>query len=79
MKDFPAQALEPLGIEAVHPDRFVLDLIHLGSGVVLQCIADQASALRNPPMRFVDIVERLEANGLLQSMAEVRVLRGLSG
>jgi len=30
-------------------------------------------------MRFVDIVERLEANGLLQSMAEVRVLRGLSG
>lgn len=77
-KDFPAEVLEPLGVEAIHPDRFVLDLIHLGPGVVLQCIAEQASSLRNPPMSFIDLVERLESNGLIQSMAEVRVLRDLT-
>ena len=79
LKDFPQEALEPLGVEAIHPDRFVLDLLDLCPGVVLECLVEQAQALRNPPMRFVDLIDRLEGNGLVQSMAEVRRFSGRPG
>jgi len=79
LKDFPKAKLEPLGSEAIHPDRFLLDLLDLVPAVVVGCLMEQAGALRNPPLRLVDLLEKLEANGLLQSMAEVRRLTGVGG
>jgi hypothetical protein len=37
-KDFPAAALRPLGLEAVHPDDFLLDQLDLSPPTVLQVI-----------------------------------------
>lgn len=76
LKDFPRAALEPLGIEAIHPDRFVLNLLDLREGVVLQCLHEQRAALRHPPVTLSDLIATLEACGLVQAMAEVRMLLG---
>jgi hypothetical protein len=76
LKDFPRGSLEPLGIEAIHPDRFILDLLELREGVVLQCLHEQCAALRHPPVTLPDLVFRLETCGLVQAMAEVRMLLG---
>jgi hypothetical protein len=34
-KDFPATALAPLGLEAVHPDDFLLDQLDLSPPTIL--------------------------------------------
>ena len=46
LKDFPADKLQPYGIEAVPPDEFVLDL---ALGTVLRVLHEQQSSLKNPP------------------------------
>ena len=50
IRDFPEGALSPLGIEAKHPDDFVLDMIGLASGAIATVVAQQASALKAPPV-----------------------------
>jgi hypothetical protein len=42
LKDFPADKLQPYGIEAVPPDEFVLDLLDLAPGTVLRVLSVQA-------------------------------------
>lgn len=79
LRDLPPSVLAPLGIETLHPDRFVLDLLDLRQGVVLKCLLEQLQALRRPPVTLVELLSRLEENGLMRSMAEVRRLQGLGG
>lgn len=76
LKDFPPQALAPLDIEALHPDRFVLDILDLAPGVVLKAVHDQVAALCNPPRELSDLLDTLEKGGLVQSVAEIRRLMG---
>lgn len=72
LKDFPATALEPYGIEAMHPDTFVLDLLDLHPGVVLRVLHEQAASLKNPPRTTQDILQALSRSGLLRFTAEAR-------
>lgn len=74
LRDFPACALEPYGVEAVHPDQFVLDLLDLSPGVVLRVLHEQVAGLKNPPMTLEELLVVLEGNGLVRSVAEVRGL-----
>lgn len=77
LKDFPSRVLGPLDIEALHPDRFVLDILDLAPGVVVKAVHDQVAALRNPPRELPDVLDTLENNGLVQSVAEIRRLMGM--
>ena len=77
LKDFPAEALAPYDVEPLHPDRFLLDLLDLAPGVILKVLDEQVRALKNPPMELAELLERLEDNGLVQAMAEVRRLMGM--
>ena len=43
-KDVPAAALAPLGLEAVHPDDFLLDQLDLSPPTILQVIREQAAS-----------------------------------
>jgi hypothetical protein len=63
-------------VEAIHPDDFVLDVIDLAPGVVVEAIRSQAAALKNPPMKPAEILDILRGNGLIQSVAKVRALYG---
>lgn len=79
LRDFPAHALAPLEMVALHPDTFVLDLIDLAPGLVLRVVQEQAGALKNPPHSTADILDALEQCGLVQSTAALRHLFGLGG
>ena len=76
LRDFPADVLARYDVEAQHPDTFVLHLLSLGPGAVLDAIRAQAGALRNPPCSVADLLNTLETRGLVQSVSELRKLLG---
>lgn len=78
VKDFPSSALGRYGIETVHPDDFVLDLIDLAPVTVADVVRAQAGALKNPPRSVSELLETLRNNGLAQSVARLRELLGRS-
>jgi hypothetical protein len=48
LKDFPASALDPYDLNAVHPDDFLLDQLDLYPAQTLRCVGEQIAAHRNP-------------------------------
>jgi hypothetical protein len=46
--DFPATQLARLGIDAIHPDTFLLDQLDLSPPTVLQVISEQAARTTRP-------------------------------
>lgn len=52
LKDFPSGELEKYGIEAQHPDEFILHLHSLDPHAVFAAAKRQRLALRNPPMEI---------------------------
>ena len=48
--DFPAEALEPYGIRAVHPDMLVLELVEEDSAGVLEAMRQHRRTQRQPPI-----------------------------
>jgi len=50
LSDFPAEILEPLDIEAVHPDEFVVRLWDEHLPAVLEAMRLQRAGLKKPPM-----------------------------
>lgn len=77
LEDFPAEKLEPYGVEAIPPDEFVLDLLDLAPGAVLRVLNEQQASLRNPPRTLEELIETLEGTGLVRSMAEASRLLGV--
>jgi hypothetical protein len=63
-KDFTAAALEPLGLEAVRPDDFLLDQLDLSPPTILQVIREQAARTRRPPLTPRDLATLLGRAGV---------------
>jgi hypothetical protein len=76
LKDFPTDRLAPYNIDAKHPDDFVIDTIELSPGAVAKAVAEQATALRNPPRSIPELLETLRDQGLVRSVAKLRELFG---
>ena len=72
-KDFPDQVLAPFGIEALHPDEFVADLLDLDAGAVVTAAQRQRAQLRNPPVDVSLYLDILQHQGLPKS---ARILMG---
>lgn len=62
LNDFPAKTLEAFDLEALHPDDFLLDLIDLHPLQIASLVRDQAAALRQPPMTYEAVLERLSVS-----------------
>lgn len=60
LKDFPASALEPCRIKAIHPDDFLLDQLDLYPAATLRCLREQVGALERPPETLGEFLERFE-------------------
>lgn len=73
LRDFPADVLAPFGIEAIHPDDFVLDVIDLSSTKVHEAIYEMASIKRKPTMSTEDVLDSLHRAGLTRSAAKLRL------
>ncbi len=74
LRDFPDHILERYDVEPKHPDEFVLDSIDIAAGAVVQCVTDQAGALRKPTVRVPELLDTLRRVGLVQSVARLREL-----
>jgi hypothetical protein len=71
LKDFPNAVLEPLGIEAQHPDDFITRLLDLAPAAVCTAVKRQREALRNPPKTVEELLETLVRHSLPQTVARL--------
>lgn len=77
LKDFPTPELDTFGIEALHPDDFIMDLFDLNCALVLSAVSTQRSNLRNPPMSVDDYFAALLRQGMAQTVKELNKYRQL--
>jgi predicted nucleic acid-binding protein len=77
LSDFPATTLDQYGIEAQHPDEFIIHLIDLAPSVICEAAKRQRMSLRNPPQSVEGLLAAYERQGLAQTVAELRVYDGL--
>jgi hypothetical protein len=59
LRDFPDAACEPLGVDALHPDEFLMNLHDLDPGAVRAVVELQAAELTTPPMTVDDVLDAL--------------------
>lgn len=74
LRDFPPEIVGPFGIEAQHPDGFVLHLLNLAPGAVLATAESHRQSLKNPPRTVDEYLETLRRQGLTQSASALREL-----
>jgi predicted nucleic acid-binding protein len=72
VRDFPADVLGPFGIEAQHPDEFVVHLFDLAPGLVVDAARRHRESLKNPAKTTKEYLEMLEAEGLTETVAILR-------
>jgi hypothetical protein len=74
LKDFPQEALAKYGIEAIHPDDFLCDVIDLDPVRVLDAVRDTWRRLKKPPRTWPEHLACLEKVGLKQSSERLALL-----
>jgi hypothetical protein len=72
LADFPPDALAHYGIEAQHPDDFILRLLDLAPGPVCAAVKRQRENLHNPPRSADELLATFESQGLPQTVARPR-------
>jgi hypothetical protein len=72
LKHFPASALRPYGICAIHPDEFLEHLLDLNAEVVCEAVRSIRRRLVNPPRSAEDMLASYERNGLAVSASILR-------
>jgi predicted nucleic acid-binding protein len=77
LKDFPASRIAKYGIDAQHPDEFIMHLMDLVPHLVCRAVKAQRQRLKNPPMSVEDLLDRFERQGLAETVAELRKFRDL--
>lgn len=75
LKDFPTECLERYGIEAIHPDDFVMNQMDLFRPVVLRVIKQQRESLKNPPKTVNEFLVSIEKSDLARTASELRKYR----
>ena len=76
LRDFPLEQLEKYGIEAVHPDAFIVSLIEEDVETVVEALKRQQRTLKNPPQTLKEVLATLENNGLKRTVERLRLLLG---
>jgi predicted nucleic acid-binding protein len=74
LKDFPTEPLSPTGIEARHPDEFLLDQLDLFPSAALEVLINQASDMYKPASDLAGLLNRLERCGVPDFAEAVRRL-----
>jgi hypothetical protein len=72
LKDFPPETLSRFGIEAMHPDDFLVSLLGLAPGLVCAAVKRQRESLRNPPRSVEELLNTLESQGVVQAVTQLR-------
>ena len=70
--DFPTEILTPFEIEAQHPDEFVMHLLDLSTGVVIDAARRHRESLKKPAKTIEEYLLTLETQGLTQTASVLR-------
>src|SRR5262249_7069458 len=73
LDDFPADALQPYGIDAQHPDDFVTHLLDLAPTAVYRVEKRRRKPLKTPPKPQEDPLPPLKGRRLVQTVARLRM------
>ncbi len=65
--------MEPWHIAAKSPDDFMLDQVGIGGRTVAACIQQIADSRTQPPATAEDVLDQLERDGLVESVAALRM------
>ena len=72
LRDFPCDITAPFGIEAQHPDDFVLTLLDLDTEAVVAAAESHRLSLKNPAKSLGEYLEALERQGLVGAVHAFR-------
>ena len=67
VRDFPPHPLDRYGIEAEHPDDFVLQLLDVDAPSVIAAVVEQSAALTQPPQTVPELLDALASRGMPKS------------
>jgi hypothetical protein len=71
LKDFPGKTLKEFGIEAQHPDDFLMHLLDLAPEIVCGAAHRQRINLKKPPMSAGEYLECLKRQALPKTVGEL--------
>ncbi|MEZ6143738.1 MAG: PIN domain-containing protein [Zavarzinella sp.] len=71
-RDFPVASLQPYGIETLHPDAFLNYQLDLAPNIVCTAAKKHRASLKKCPKTVSEYLTTLEAQGLAQTVAELR-------
>ena len=73
LKDFPPEALQSYGVEAQHPDEFVMDLLDLDHRKVCAAARNQRRNLKKPAQTLGEYLANLERQQLTQTRSRLQL------
>jgi len=71
LRDFPTEALTPYGLEALHPDAFITQLIELDASAVCLAVNRQRASLRNPSKTVQEMLDLYTNQRLVDTVARL--------
>lgn len=72
LRDFPAEIVNPYGIEVIHPDRFIINQWDLDPITGMTAFKRMRARRKNPQAAPEDFARALERNGLAATAQRVR-------
>lgn len=72
LADFPRPTLAAYGIQAEHPDTFILRLLESAPQLVCDAARRQRESLKNPPLSVDAYLKSLERQGIPRTVAALR-------
>lgn len=72
IKDFPKDVLFPYGIEAQHPDEFLMMLLERAPSEVCEAAKRHRESLKSPPKNVYEYVATLESHSLTRAGSKLR-------
>jgi len=73
LKDFPIAAVQPFGIEILHPDDFIIRQWDLDELVTVAAFKRMRARRKQPAATAEDFAQAMERNGLVAAAARLRV------
>lgn len=71
LQDFPPDTLKRYGIEAQHPDDFLVSHLNLAPGIFCGAVRKVRARLKNPPYSVDDYLATLTRQGLVVTASEL--------
>jgi len=72
LKDFPVSRVRKYGIDVLHPDIFVLNVIESDPDLAFGAFKHQVASLKNPPFSEEEILRFIHRSGLVKSAARLK-------